>query len=184
MLLGEENTDFSLEAPYVCFCQADYPQITLMDLHHEPGPDSFSLTSWFAVLAAEQCTEPVHIAEEVWRCPSSCPVKAHVHQTQHLLPWGHTPQGALSHEWAIAFWGIRSHWCWWEIWHWLWCLLFPDLCDHRTVIQISVQRLGFLSSSHMYHAKSKLKKRKISPANIFFLQSFPAVLAPVLVLPM
>lgn len=138
-----------------------------MDLHHEPGPDSFSLTSWFAVLAAEQCTEPVHIAEEVWRCPSSCPVKAHVHQTQHLLPWGHTPQGALSHEWAIAFWGIRSHWCWWEIWHWLWCLLFPDLCDHRAVIQISVQRLGFLSSSHMYHAKSKFKKKK-SPQLIFF----------------
>lgn len=41
----------------------------------------------------------------------------------------------------------------------------------------------FILLSHV-PCKFKIKKKKISPANIFFLQSFPAVLAPVLVLPM
>lgn len=65
--------------------------------------------------------------------------------------------------------GIKSHRCWWEIWHWLWCLLFPDLYENRAVNQISVQGLGFLSSSQQRHVprSSKLKK-KTSPQLILF----------------
>lgn len=67
---GEENTIFSLEGPYTCCFQADYPQITLMDLHHQPGPDSFTLTSWFAILAAEHktcahCTRGVMLSQQL-----------------------------------------------------------------------------------------------------------------------
>lgn len=53
MLLAEGKTDFSQEGPFVCSFQAEDPQIILLDVRHQPGPDPFVLTSRFAIPAAE-----------------------------------------------------------------------------------------------------------------------------------
>lgn len=74
---------------------------------------------------------------------------------------------ASSHTDADERFGIDSGACSFQIFY-----------EHRAVSQISVQGFGFLSSSHQRHVPGKLKTKKISPTNIFFLESFLAVLAP------
>ena len=70
VLLAEEKTDFSQEGPFACSFQAEDPQIALTDFHHQPEPDSFTLTSRFAILAAEhktqaRCREGVKPAQQL-----------------------------------------------------------------------------------------------------------------------
>lgn len=72
MLLAEEKTDFSREGPFVCSFQTEDPQIILLDVHHQPGPDPLALTSRFAILAAEHKAQVCCSAG--WRQPSSHPV--------------------------------------------------------------------------------------------------------------
>lgn len=154
MLLGEENRDFSLEA----FMQAVFRQI-IPKLLWWPCiiSQGLTLSHWQAGLPFwQQSTEPVHIAEELWCCPSSCPVKAHAPNSQFPAMGEHIPGSHVS--WVSRSTLEESNNT--DADHWFWCLLFLDLYEHKPVSQISVQGLGFLSSSHQRHVPCKLKINK------------------------
>lgn len=107
---GRRKKRFFTRSFYASCFQADYSQITLMALHHQPRPDSFTLTSWFAILAAEHrtcthCRRAVMLSQQL-------PSKGTCTKLTISCHGGTYPREPCLMSEQEHSGGIKQHWCW------------------------------------------------------------------------